>query len=101
MTTCRSCPPVLLLILKRMTWVWPRKTGEKAASWELPHTMLRLNSKQECIDKAEILDKAAPGGGYMFCMDKSILSLADAKPENLIAVCEFVTSMVFTNRRER
>lgn len=56
-----------------------------------PITMLRLNTKQECIDKAkEILDKAAPGGGYMFCMDKSILTLSDAKPENLIAVSEFV-----------
>ncbi|KPU42514.1 uroporphyrinogen decarboxylase (URO-D) [Oxobacter pfennigii] len=56
-----------------------------------PITMLRLNTKQECIDKAkEIIDKAAPGGGYMFCMDKSILSLSDAKPENLIAVSEFV-----------
>lgn len=56
-----------------------------------PITMLRLNTKQECIDKAkEILDKAAPGGGYLFCMDKSILTLSDAKPENLIAVHEFV-----------
>lgn len=56
-----------------------------------PISMLRLNTKQECIDKAkEIIDKAAPGGGYLFCMDKSILTLADAKPENLIAVCEFV-----------
>ena len=56
-----------------------------------PITMLRLNTKQECIDKAkEIVDKAAPGGGYMFCMDKSILDLSDAKPENLIAVSEFV-----------
>lgn len=56
-----------------------------------PITMLRLNTKQECIDKAkEIVDKAAPGGGYLFCMDKSILNLSDAKPENLIAVSEFV-----------
>ena len=56
-----------------------------------PVTMLRLNTKQQCIDKAkEIVDKAAPGGGYLFCMDKSILSLSDAKPENLIAVSEFV-----------
>lgn len=56
-----------------------------------PITMLRLNTKQECLDKAkEIIDKAAPGGGYLFCMDKSILTLDDAKPENLIAVSEFV-----------
>lgn len=56
-----------------------------------PITMLRLNTKQQCIDKAkEILDKAAPGGGYLFCMDKSILTIDDAKPENLIAVSEFV-----------
>ncbi len=56
-----------------------------------PISMLRLNTKQECLDKAkEIIDKAAPGGGYLFTMDKSILALSDAKPENLIAVCDFV-----------
>ncbi|NTW71771.1 MAG: hypothetical protein HGA49_05955 [Eubacteriaceae bacterium] len=56
-----------------------------------PITMLRQSTKQQCIDKAkEIVDKAAPGGGYLFCMDKSILDLSDAKPENLIAVSEFV-----------
>ncbi|HHX73917.1 MAG TPA: hypothetical protein GX699_03335 [Firmicutes bacterium] len=68
------------------------KLGKKLCLMgNFPITMLRLSSKQECIDKAkEILDKAAPGGGYLFCMDKSILSLSDAKPENLIAVCEFV-----------
>ncbi|MFZ7133562.1 MAG: uroporphyrinogen decarboxylase family protein [Eubacteriales bacterium] len=68
------------------------KIGKKLCLMgNFPITMLRLNTKQECIDKAkEILDKAAPGGGYLFCMDKSILTLADAKPENLIAVSEFV-----------
>ncbi|NPV43531.1 MAG: uroporphyrinogen decarboxylase [Firmicutes bacterium] len=56
-----------------------------------PVNMLKLNTKQECIDKAkEIIDKAAPGGGYMFTVDKSILLLNDAKPENLRAVNEFV-----------
>ncbi|MFZ7121429.1 MAG: uroporphyrinogen decarboxylase family protein [Eubacteriaceae bacterium] len=56
-----------------------------------PTTMLNLNSKQECIDKAkEIVDKAAPGGGFMFTMDKSVLLLQDAKPENLKAVTDFV-----------
>jgi len=68
------------------------KLGKKLCLMgNFPISMLRLNTKQECIDKAkEIIDKAAPGGGYLFCMDKSILTLADAKPENLIAVCEFV-----------
>jgi hypothetical protein len=68
------------------------KLGKKLCLMgNFPISMLRLNTKEECLDKAkEILDKAAPGGGYMFCMDKSILSLADAKPENLIAVCEFI-----------
>jgi len=68
------------------------KLGKKLCIMgNFPISMLRLNTKQECIDKAkEILDKAAPGGGYLFTMDKSILSLTDAKPENLIAVNEFV-----------
>ncbi|HCX64540.1 MAG TPA: uroporphyrinogen decarboxylase [Eubacteriaceae bacterium] len=68
------------------------KIGDKLCLMgNYPIRMLRMNTKQQCIDKAkEIVDKAAPGGGYLFCMDMSILDINDAKPENLIAVSEFV-----------
>jgi hypothetical protein len=68
------------------------KLGKKLCIMgNFPINMLKLSTKQQCIDKAkEIIDKAASGGGYIFTMDKSILTLSDAKPENLIAVSEFV-----------
>ncbi|MGB9814283.1 MAG: uroporphyrinogen decarboxylase family protein [Thermovenabulum sp.] len=56
-----------------------------------PISLLRTGNKKECIDKAkELVDILAPGGGYIFNFDKSPLVLNDAKPENIIAVNEFV-----------
>ncbi|SHE94494.1 uroporphyrinogen decarboxylase family protein [Alkalibacter saccharofermentans] len=56
-----------------------------------PVTLLRTGTKQQCIDKAkEVIDILAPGGNYIFNYDKDPLILADAKPENIIAVNEFV-----------
>jgi hypothetical protein len=56
-----------------------------------PLTLFAQGTKQECIDKAkELLDIMAPGGNYIFSCDKVALSLKDAKPENIVAVNEFV-----------
>ncbi|MFZ7120274.1 MAG: uroporphyrinogen decarboxylase family protein [Eubacteriaceae bacterium] len=56
-----------------------------------PINMLATGTKQQCIDKAkELIDILAPGGNYIFGTDKVPLVLADAKPENIIAVNEFV-----------
>ncbi|MBF7097667.1 uroporphyrinogen decarboxylase family protein [Alkalibacter mobilis] len=50
-------------------------------------------SKSECIEVAKrVIDKCAPGGGFMFCTDKALLTPGDVKLENLIAVNEFVHS---------
>ncbi|AET68160.1 uroporphyrinogen-III decarboxylase [Desulfosporosinus orientis DSM 765] len=55
--------------------------------------MLRAASKQECIDHVkEVVDKCAPGGGFLFSTDKLLLAPGDVNPENLKAVNEFVHS---------
>ncbi|AFV02164.1 MULTISPECIES: uroporphyrinogen decarboxylase family protein [unclassified Dehalobacter] len=56
-----------------------------------PLTLLQYGTKEECITKAkELLDDLAPGGGYIFSTDKELLSAADGKVENIIAVNKFV-----------
>ncbi|CAB1249883.1 uroporphyrinogen decarboxylase family protein [Clostridium sp. MT-14] len=56
-----------------------------------PMTMLLTHTKQKCIDKAkEIIDVLAPGGKYMFGMDKQPLSLSDINMENFCAVTEYI-----------
>lgn len=57
----------------------------------MPVISLRNCSIQESIDAAKrALDILAPGGGYVFSEDKLMLSPADAAPENLKAVQEYV-----------
>ena len=56
-----------------------------------PLTLLKTGTKQQCIDKAkELVDILAPGGKYMFALDKGPLTLNDINMENLCAVTEFV-----------
>lgn len=58
----------------------------------MPVSLLGYGTKQQVIDKAkECLDTLAPGGGYIFSTDKTLLTPTDAKAENLIAACEYVT----------
>ncbi|AOY74567.1 uroporphyrinogen decarboxylase family protein [Clostridium formicaceticum] len=68
------------------------KVGKKhIISGLYPLTLLAQGTKQECIDKAkELIDILAPGGNYVFSFDKVALNIRDAKPENIIAVNEFV-----------
>lgn len=57
----------------------------------MPVDLLRSGTKQQCIDQAKwCLDNLAPGGGYVFTLDKNLLSANDVNPENLAAVCEYV-----------
>ena len=45
----------------------------------------------EVIDKAkELIDILAPGGQYIFALDKNLLKARDINPENLKAVLNFV-----------
>lgn len=68
------------------------KLGDKhILSGFYPINTLATGTKQECIDKAkELVDILAPGGNYIFSYEKLPLVLSDAKPENIIAVNEFV-----------
>jgi hypothetical protein len=52
---------------------------------------LRFGTKQECLDEAKkIIDECAPGGGFIFSTDKSMITYDDVNVENLIAVNQFV-----------
>jgi hypothetical protein len=54
-------------------------------------SMLRNASKRECLDHAKkVIDKCAPGGGFLFSLDKALLAPGDVNVENLVAVYEFV-----------
>lgn len=57
----------------------------------LPLNMLRYSSKDECIEHSKrVIDKCAPGGGFIFTTDKMALAPGDYNAEKLIAVNEFV-----------
>ena len=68
------------------------KLGKKyVISGMYPATMLKTHTKEQCIDKAkEMLDILAPGGKYIFGLDKGVLSVKDIQVENIIAVAEYV-----------
>ncbi|MDO4287745.1 MAG: uroporphyrinogen decarboxylase family protein [Eubacterium sp.] len=68
------------------------KLGDKhIVSGLYPISILKTESKQACIDKAkELVDILAPGGGYIFDIDKEVLSLGSVNMDNLIAVTNFV-----------
>ena len=74
----------------------PKLTKEKIGDKHIiagfyPVTMLKTATKQECIDKAkELIDTLAPGGRYIFTLDKSPVSVGDINPDNLKAVYEYV-----------
>lgn len=56
-----------------------------------PLTLLKTGTKQQCIDKAkELIDILAPGGQYIFALDKNLLKARDINPENLKAILNFV-----------
>ncbi len=52
---------------------------------------LRYKTKEECIDEAKhILDECAPGGGFIFSLEKALTTVTDVNPENLKAVNSYV-----------
>ncbi|KPU44271.1 uroporphyrinogen decarboxylase (URO-D) [Oxobacter pfennigii] len=56
-----------------------------------PLALLKAGTKQQCIDKAkEMLDILAPGGKYIFSLDKIVISINEREMENLSAVAEYV-----------
>jgi len=60
-------------------------------------TMLGRGTAKECIDYIKFLfdEMDAKNGGYIFTTDKFISYRNDAKPENLKAVCDFISDFRF------
>ena len=57
----------------------------------MPINILKYKNKEECVDYAKkVIDTLAPGGEYVFTVDRAMLAENDCKAENLIAVNEFV-----------
>lgn len=53
--------------------------------------MLKLSSKEKCIDYAKkLVDVCSPGGGYIFGTNRELLSGVDLNTENFFAVYNFV-----------
>lgn len=63
----------------------------------LSATLLGRGTKQECIDHIKFLyeEMDAKNGGFILTTDKFISYRNDANPENLKAVCDFVTEYRF------
>lgn len=54
-------------------------------------SLLKYGSKQECIDYVKkCVDTFAPGGGFIFNIDKPLLYAKDVKIENLVAAYETI-----------
>ncbi|GBF32596.1 uroporphyrinogen-III decarboxylase [Desulfocucumis palustris] len=70
------------------------KIGKKhIISGFYPVSLLKTGTKQQCIDKAkELIDILAPGGKYLFNLDKSPVTLDSVNVENLQAVLEYVST---------
>lgn len=58
---------------------------------DIPCALLGYGTEKEVIQYTRnLIDKMAPGGGFIVCSDKEMISHNDAKPENLLAVTKFV-----------
>ncbi|MBQ1895988.1 MAG: hypothetical protein II473_05895 [Clostridia bacterium] len=56
----------------------------------MPISLLKSGTKKECLEHTmHVYDECAPGGGFIFTTDKSLLSTDDCNPENLKAVNAF------------
>ena len=69
------------------------KVGNRmAVMGGMPVDLLRFGTVQQVEDKCkELIETVAPGGGYMFSTDKTLMSLTDGKPENVIAAYRYMT----------
>lgn len=57
----------------------------------MPTELLKLGTKEECLDQAKrCLDDLAPGGKYIFSTTKTATNKNDATVENYAAVCEYI-----------
>ncbi len=76
----------------------PKLTKEKIGKKHVisgfyPLSLLKTGTKQQCIDKAkELIDILAPGGKYLFSLDKSPITADSVNVENFQAVLEYVAT---------
>lgn len=74
----------------------PIETVKAIGDWHtvetgIPMDFYLTNTKEACLDEAKrICDACAPGGGFIFSMDKYALSARDIQKENMQAVFHFV-----------
>ncbi|HWR42095.1 uroporphyrinogen decarboxylase family protein [Sporomusa sp.] len=90
----QELPPnkILVTIEQADMRIAKEKLGNRMClSGGYPLALLQGGAKEECIKKAkQIIDAAAPGGGYIFGFDKTLLAPGDVKIENLKAVIDVV-----------
>ncbi|KPU44398.1 uroporphyrinogen decarboxylase (URO-D) [Oxobacter pfennigii] len=56
-----------------------------------PMTKMKGYTKEQCVDEAKrLIDILAPGGKYIFGLDKVFITIKDVNMENFCAVTEFV-----------
>lgn len=69
-----------------------RVVGDTLCIWGgMPVSVLNYSSRAEVVAYTRrLLDDLAPGGGYIFGVDKSLLAPNDANPENLAAALDTV-----------
>lgn len=69
-----------------------KKLGDKMAiSGWLSTSLMGMGTKEQCLDHVkELIDTMAPGGGFIIAPDTPMLFPADAKPENLKAVSDYI-----------
>lgn len=69
-----------------------KRIGDKLAIMgAVPTSLLKYGSKAECLDFAKkLVDKCAPGGGFMLSTERALLTNGDVNVENLKAVNQFV-----------
>ena len=57
--------------------------------------LLSKGTKEECIDHVKYLVDELGPKGFILGQDKMMSYRVDAKPENVLAVCEYVQNMKF------
>lgn len=76
----------------------PKLVKEKIGSKHIitgfyPLSLLKTGTRQQCIDKAkELIDILAPGGKYVFGLDKAPITMDSVNVENLRGVLEYVAT---------
>ena len=90
----KDCPKssfILQLDMEDDPYKVYEKIGDHATiACGITTNQLKCLSKQECLDIAKkAIDTFAPGGGFIFTTDKTLISENDVNPENLFAVYQF------------